>query len=156
MWKGCSSWGVLNQWYKNLLPDFWLSPHLPKKRSLRWQKASFSQILWCSQKKKKKKTSSVPTSFLRASSTAEGLGADNHSCLRFLAKNKNAGWCEIKTPDFPKFSVKMPEKILQFFVHIGSTGINVRVKVWIRFRQDWKSMLFKSKNKLIVHTKSKE
>ena len=92
--------------------------------------ASFSPKMLISEKKKVFPLSSA--SFLRDLCNIPERGAVNHSCLRFLAGNKNAGfWREKKCRNSQNFSTKMPEKIshfLHFFALIGNTGFAIKAQ----------------------------
>ena len=79
-------------------------------------------------KKKKKKVLRLSSAtFLRVFCDVPERGAVNHSCLWFLAGNKNAGfWREKKRRNLQNFSAKMPEKISHFshfFALIGNTDV---------------------------------
>ena len=71
----------------------------------------------------------------------------NHSCLRFLAGNKNAGfWREKKRQNLQNFSAKMQKKISHFIALIGNTEhhhlrlfdhTNAEHLVYKSFHQGW-------------------
>ena len=101
-----------------------ISKKKKKKKVITPMEAFFSPILRCSPKKKKKKVLRLSSAtFLRDFCDIPERGAMNHSCLRFLAGNKNAGfWREKKHRNLQNFSAKMLEKISHFFTLIGNTG----------------------------------
>ena len=78
--------------------------------------------------KKKKKEKQVISlrcaSLLQTSCNIDERGADNRSCLRFLAENKNAGFRrEIKTLDFTKIQCENAGKnFALFFALIENTA----------------------------------
>ena len=74
-------------------------------------------------KKNKKVIGLRYASFLGASCNIDGSGAENCSCLWFLAGNKYADfWREIKTPNFAKIQCKNAGKNFALFAIVGNTG----------------------------------
>ena len=85
----------------------------------------FDFMLISKKKKKKKVLRLISATFLRDFCDIPERGAVNLGCLRFLARNKTAGfWREKKRRNSQNFSAKMPEKILHFFALIGNTAVH--------------------------------